>query len=244
MTSRSRDHARYSLILGSILLVFGIVLGIAPSHRDDWALENALAVAAVLALVFTHKRFPLSKLSYTMIFSFLMLHELGAHYTYAEVPYDAWFEKITGRGLNDLLGFERNQFDRLVHFSYGLLCAYPMRELFVRVAAVRGFWGYFLPLEMVMSTSMLYELIEWGAASTVGKDLGQAYLGTQGDEWDAHKDMLLATIGAFITIVIVILIQRKFERDFQHEWAESLRVTKKDPLGEVELARMKAGKPS
>ena len=79
--------------------------------------------------------------------------------------------------------------DRLVHFLYGLLIAYPIREMFLRIGNVRGFWGYFLPLDLTMSTSMLYELIEWGTAVTVGKDLGQAYLGTQGDVWDAHNDI-------------------------------------------------------
>lgn len=228
---------RYPLILLCILLCAAIALGIAPWHRDDWALENALALIAVLLLVLTHKRFPLSKVSYTMIFAFLMLHELGAHYTYSEVPYDAWFERVAGRGLNEMLGFERNHYDRLVHFAYGLLIAYPIRELFVRVADARGFWGYFLPLDVVMSTSLVYELVEWGAAAAFGGDLGQAYLGTQGDEWDAHKDMLLATIGAAITLVVAALVHRSLDRDFQREWAESLRVHRKRPLGEEEFAR-------
>jgi putative membrane protein len=105
---------------------------------------------------------------------------------------------------------------------------------------VRGFWGYFLPLDMVMSTSMLYELIEWGAAMTVGKDLGQAYLGTQGDVWDAHKDMLLATLGAVIALAIVAMIHRSLDRDFQRDWAESLTVAPSQPLGEVEVERLKA----
>lgn len=223
-----------------MFVVSGVLLGLKPKQRADWALENALAVAAALVLVLTHRRFPLSKISYTLIFAFLMLHELGAHYTYSEVPYDAWFEKFTGRSLNDRLGFERNHFDRLVHFVYGLWLAYPMRELFVRIVAVRGFWGYFLPLEMVMATSMLYELIEWGAAMTFGKELGQAYLGTQGDVWDAQWDMLLATVGALIAITVAALIHRSLNRDFQHEWAESLKVRKKQPLGEVEVERLKS----
>ena len=92
---------------------------------------------------------------------FLCLHTVGAHYTYSEVPYDAWFERLTGRTFNGLVGWERNNFDRVVHFAYGLLLAYPIREVFLRVADARGFWGYFLPLDLTMSTSMLYELIEW-----------------------------------------------------------------------------------
>ena len=110
---------------------------------------------ALALLVWTYKSFPLSRVSYTCIFVFMMLHALGAHYTYAKVPYQEWFPALAGG---------RNHFDRLVHFAYGLLLAYPIREMFLRIGNVRGFWGYFLPLDLTMSTSMLYELIEWGAA--------------------------------------------------------------------------------
>jgi putative membrane protein len=237
--STSAPRRRYPLVLLVLLLVAGVLFGIAPWHRADWALENSLAVVAVLVLVATHRRFPLSKISYTAIFVFLMLHEFGAHYTYSEVPYDAWFESLTGRALNERLGFERNHYDRLVHFAYGLLIAYPMRELFVRVADARGFWGYFLPLDVVMSTSMLYELIEWGASEVFGGDLGQAYLGTQGDVWDAHKDMALAAAGAVVALIITALIHRSHDRDFQREWADSLRVRKTEPLGEEAIARLR-----
>ncbi len=239
-TSSTRSHRRLPLILLGVWLASAIALGIAPLYRSDWALENALGVAAVLGLVLSARRFPLSKLSYTSIFVLLMLHTLGAHYTYSEVPYDAWFRAATGRGLNELFGFQRNHYDRLVHFTYGLLIAYPIREVFVRIADVRGFWGYVLPLDVIMSTSMLYELLEWAAAEIVGGDLGQAYLGTQGDEWDAHKDMALATLGAILALSITAVIHRRLNRDFHREWAESLRVKRKQPLGEVEAARLKS----
>ncbi len=231
---------RYPLVLLGLFLVVAVLLGIDPSYRDDWALENALAVAAVLVLVLTYRRFRLSKVSYTLIFLFLMLHELGAHYTYSEVPYDAWFERWTGRTLSERFGLERNHYDRMVHFSYGFLLAYPLRELFVRVAQARGFWGYFLPLDMVASTSMLYELIEWGAATVLGGDLGPAFLGTQGDVWDAHWDMLLATLGAVLSLGIAAAIHRALDRDFQREWAESLRVKDPRPLGEEAIERARS----
>ena len=137
-----------------------------------------------------------------------------------------------------MFGWERNNYDRVVHFAYGLLLAYPIREVFLRVANVRGFWGYFLPLDLTMSTSMLYELIEWGAALVVGGDLGQAYLGTQGDVWDAHKDMELASLGALITMCIAAAVNVALQRDFACEWAESLRVHGRQPLGEVAIRQM------
>ena len=224
--------------LAALLAALWIPLAFHPFDRSDWWLENALLFGAVALLVSTHRAFPLSKISYTTIFVFLCLHTVGAHYTYAEVPYDAAWRNLTGHSLNAALGCERNNFDRVVHCAYGLLLAYPIREVFIRVANVRGFWGYFLPLDLTMSSSMLYELIEWGAALVVGGDLGQAYLGTQGDVWDAHKDMALASLGALISMCITAAINIYLQRDFAHEWAESLRVHGREPLGEVAIRQM------
>jgi putative membrane protein len=138
-----------------------------------------------------------------------------------------------------MTGWERNHFDRLVHFLYGLLLAYPGREVFLRVAKVRGFWGYYLPLDVVMATSMLYELIEWGAAEFFGGELGVAYLGSQGDQWDAQKDMALASLGGLIAMLITAAINWRYQRDFAREWADSLRVKGPRPLGETALARLR-----
>ncbi len=239
----ARAHGRYDLILGVAFGLFWMVMAIGPHDRSDWLLENALAIAAVVVLVVFRRRLVFSRLSYTLIFLFMCLHQVGAHYTYAEVPYDRWFAALTGRSFNSLVGWERNNFDRVVHFAYGLFLAYPVREIFLRVANVRGFWGYFLPLDLTMSTSMIYELLEWGASGAFGGDLGQAYLGTQGDVWDAHKDMALASLGALLAMCVTAGINWRLQRDFAREWAESLRVKRTAPLGEVEIRRMtKRGK--
>ena len=230
-------HHRYLLVLGVLFAVLWTALALAPWHRADWALENALVAVFVVVVALTYKRLTLSRVSYTLIFLFLCLHEVGAHFTYAEVPYDQWFKALTGTTFNSLVGWERNNFDRVIHFGYGLLLAYPVREVFWRVAQARGFWGYFLPLDLTMSTSMLYELIEWGVAAVFGGSAGQAYLGTQGDEWDAHKDMALASLGALLAMALTALINWRFQRDFSREWAESLRVKHAAPLGEEALAR-------
>jgi putative membrane protein len=221
MSNASRT--RYLLLLAAAYTVWWVLMAINPLDRSDWLLENVLVVLAVVLLATTYKSFPLSLVSYTCIFMFLVLHTLGSHYTYAKVPYQEWFPVFEGG---------RNHYDRLVHFTYGLFLAYPIREMFLRIGNMRGFWGYFLPLDLTMSTSAVYELIEWGAAEVVGGDLGAAYLGTQGDVWDAHKDMLLASIGALIAMVITALINRHMQRDFANEWAESIRVKRRRPLGE------------
>ena len=228
----------YVVALIAVYLALWTWLAIKPFDRHDWLLENALVLVFGIALFFSHKRFVFSRVSYTLIFLFLCLHAVGSHYTYAEVPYEAAWKSLTGHSFNAMLGWERNNFDRLVHFSYGLLLAYPLREIFLRVADARGFWGYFLPLDFTLSTSALYELIEWGAAEVFGGDLGVAYLGTQGDVWDAQKDMACAGSGALIAMLITALLNGWLQRDFAREWSDSLRVKDHRPYGEEEIARM------
>ena len=229
---------RYPYVLLALFVVVWVVGAIRPWHLTTWVLENSLTVLFVAALVLSRKRLPLSSVSYTLIFLYLCLHTLGAHYTYSEVPYDAWSRALLGKGANELLGWQRNHYDRLVHFCFGLLLAYPIRELFLRVAGVRGFWGYYLPLDVTISFSAIYELIEWAAAIVFGGDTGQAYLGTQGDVWDAHKDMALATLGAVISMGVVAFINWKYDRDFADEFRQSLAVKRSAPLGEVKLREL------
>jgi putative membrane protein len=236
MSTRPRfwlSHQRYPVVLFALLVVLSGVLAIAPYDRATWALENSLLVGGVAALVATRRALPLSRVSYTLVFVFLCLHAVGAHYTYSQVPYRLWFGWLAGTPADA----GRNHYDRFVHFAYGLLLAYPIREVFLRVAAVRGFWGYYLPLDVTMATSLIYELIEWGAAVLFGGDLGANYLGSQGDPWDAQKDMALATLGACVAMVITAAINWRYQRDFAQEWAESLRVKLARPLGEDTLRR-------
>ena len=200
---------RYLAGLTGLFAAIWVLLAIRPHDRADWALENALVVFAVLALALTHRRLALSRASYTLIFLFLCLHVVGAHYTYSEVPYDAWLTALTGRSLNAALGWQRNNFDRVVHFAYGLLLAYPVREIIVRLTGLRGFWGYFLPMDLTMSSSATYELVEWGAAMVFGGDLGIAYVGAQGDPWDAQKDMGLAAVGALLATVATAFVHHR-----------------------------------
>jgi putative membrane protein len=231
-------NPRYPLALLVIFLLYAIAWSFHPVDRSDWMLENALTMLALAALILSYRRFPLSNISYTLIFIFLCLHTIGSHYTYAMVPYNDWTRKLFGSPLNDWLGFQRNHYDRLVHFCFGLLLAYPVRELFMRVAGAKGFWSYYLPLDLTMSFSMLYELIEWVTAVAFGGDLGQAYLGTQGDVWDAQKDMALASLGALVSMCVVAFINWKFDKNFGAELRDSLTVKGDGPLGERKLREL------
>ncbi len=130
-------------------------------------------------------------------------------------------------------------YDRLVHFAFGLLIVYPIREMSVRIAKTKGFWGYFVPFMIISAFAGFYEIIEWIAAINVDPVAGSAFLGTQGDEWDAQKDMALAIVGAFITLSIVMLVNIVLKKKYLKELKDSFKLPKDDhPLGEVELEKM------
>lgn len=194
-----RHNADFALSLLGVFLLIALALAINPATRSDWLLENAITVAALVWLIWSYRRLPLSNLACGLLFAFGVLHEIGSHYQYSDVPYDRWFAAISGgHSLDAMLGFERNQYDRLVHFLYGLLITPVAAEVIAARVRLRDFWLFLLPVTFIMSHSLIYELIEWFAASVFAGDVGQAYLGTQGDVWDAQKDMFLATVGSLI----------------------------------------------
>lgn len=192
------NRVLHALILW--LLALWAITAIEPFNRRDWLLENLLVFIYTALLAFTYWRFAFSNLSYALFTVFLSLHLIGAHYTYAGTPLGFW--------LQDAFTLERNHYDRIVHFSYGLLCAYPFHEILLRVAGVRRSWSYFIAASMILAFSAFYELIEAAVAMLVDPELGAAYLGTQGDEWDAQKDSALAFGGAILGMVFVWLANR------------------------------------
>ena len=168
----------------------------------NWFLENTLVLIALGALGLTYGRMKFSDLSYLLLFVYLCLHVYGAMYTYSENPFGYW--------LMDTFDLERNHYDRIVHFSFGFLLAYPMRELFLVALKYPPWVGWLLPIEITMSISALYELIEWAVADLFFPAQGLAYLGTQGDIWDAQKDIMLAFTGAILATTLVSLIKNRF----------------------------------
>jgi putative membrane protein len=106
----------------------------------------------------------------------------------------------------------RNPFDRIVHFAYGALLAYPVREALIRLAGVRSIWSYYLPASLILAQSGLFEIIESVVAAFVSPELGSAYLGTQGDEWDAQKDMASAFGGAALAMIVTLTTSRGFKK--------------------------------
>lgn len=199
------DRVFNTLVIAAFLVMLALS-GYGAHQHDVWLLENTILLVALPVLALAWRHVGLSRTALVLILIFLCLHEVGTIYTYSEVPYDNWFQRLTGGSLNAMLGWERNHYDRLVHFFYGLLITIPVRDTLVRAAGLRGVWSWLLPLAVMVSTSTAYELIEWAAALLFGGDLGMAYLGTQGDVWDAHKDTALASLGAVLALAIRAVI--------------------------------------
>jgi putative membrane protein len=221
---------RYRTLLAAAFLAVWIWSGWRPVYPHDWLLENILVLAFVPLVLLLGRYFRLSNLSYTLLALFLLLHLIGSHYTYSQVPF--------GYTLQDWLGSSRNMYDRLVHFSFGFLLAYPMREVFLRVAQVKGFWGFYLPLDVTLSFSAVFEIFEWLVARVVNPAAGLAYLGSQGDIWDAQKDMLIAGFGALLAMLVISVANLLLNPGFAREMRASFRLRRDDePLGEVRLNR-------
>ncbi len=174
--------------------IFWIAMAIEPLDRGDWLLENLLVFAFVPTLILTYRRFAFSRTSYVLIFCFLVMHTYAAHYTYSETPLGFW--------LQELFDTSRNHLDRIVHFSFGLLMTHPLREIGLRVLGLRSGWSYAIPLLVMLGFAGGYEVVEFWAARAVDPELGVAFLGTQGDEWDAQKDMRLALVGSAISLAL------------------------------------------
>lgn len=189
----------------------------APADRQFWLLASVLPALFVLFLVATHRAMPLSSISYLAIILFLTLHMVGVRYTYAQVPVGQW--------LDQALHFDRNHFDRLVHFSFGFLMAYPLEECFRFLGNVRGFLLYYLPVMTVLGLSGLWEIIESWVAQVVRPELGLAYLGSQGDVWDAQKDMAAALYGALCCMVVLLLVRSLKPRRPSSDDSEIIQVS-------------------
>jgi putative membrane protein len=184
------------------LVVLWCITAVRPLYPRDWLLENLLVFVSAAVLLATYRRFAFSNRAYALFTVFLSLHLVGAHYTYSEVPLGFWVQEA--------LGLSRNHYDRLVHFGFGLLLSEPVRELLLRAAGARPGWAALLAVFVVAGFSALYESLEAITAIVVSPELGAAYLGTQGDPWDAQKDGALAIAGAALAMSVAMLAARRW----------------------------------
>jgi len=178
----------------AVFAVIWVLCALAPVDRFDWFLENLLVFVAAALLGHYYRTRPLSDYAYLLIAVFLAVHSLGAHYTYSKVPIGFW--------LQDVLALERNHYDRVIHFGFGLLIVYPVRECLFRYAGAGVRLSGFSAFTVIATASVVYEIIEWLVAIIVSPEAAMAYLGTQGDVFDAQKDSTLAMAGALIGLLI------------------------------------------
>jgi putative membrane protein len=185
-------------------LIIWVVSVIHPRMFEDWLLENGLVFALVGLLIATYRVLPLSQLSYLFICVYLCMHEWGAHSMYASVALGEW--------MKPLIHATRNDYDRVVHFAFGLLLAYPEREMLMRKANLRGFWNIWIPVVFSLGLGAAYEIIEAVTAVVASPDAGDAFLGLQGDPWDTQKDMFMGFAGSVVSMGVTAVVVQVRER--------------------------------
>jgi putative membrane protein len=187
-----------SVLIGAYAVSF-LALAIHPTDRAAWALENSVPLCQGLAVIM-YAKWPgveLTRPACYLIFVHMIVQMIGGHYTYAEVPLFDW--------LKDYFGWSRNHYDRLAHFALGFCLYIPVREICLRRTPLRQStqWGAFFTLMTISAIAGIWEVWEWIVAALAYSDLGAAYLGTQGDAWDAQKDIALAPLGAIICALLL-----------------------------------------
>ena len=195
---------KHYLVL-SLLLIAIIIASIDPLEYAAYGLHQIGTAIMLAFLYYCLKKIGLSFWSFALYIGFLLIHILGAHYLYSYVPYNEWIMHIFNVDLNQTMGWTRNMYDRLVHFAYGLLL-YPLflRLFQVWLPELSARVLFILVMQFVMATSLVYEWIEWLIAIGLSPEEAENYNGQQGDIWDAHKDMWIATLGSIITGLIML----------------------------------------
>lgn len=191
------------------LLVLSIACGLAtiqPLEFSSYLLHQLGTVLFVIGLLIPTVKGWVSNTAFVGTILFLLLHVLGAHYLYSYVPYNDWLISLFGWDMNSSLGWSRNMYDRFVHLMYGVLL-YPlffdvMRRFFLHASKLAL---AILVIQFVMASSVFYEFIEWWIALGMSPEEAENYNGQQGDIWDAHADMALATLGAIISAMLLSL---------------------------------------
>jgi len=197
---------RYRHWLLAIILILLPASCIDAASMTQIFLQHTLTVLLLAALIATGIRHPLDNTSYTLLFIYLLLHLVGAHYLYSHVPYDDWAARLLGFRLSDALHLQRNHYDRFVHLCFGLLLFHPAREAAGRLMNIRSGWSAFVAVLVIISFSAVYEHLEWMVSLVFAPELADSYNGQQGDIWDAQKDSALAMAGAIFSAGLEVLV--------------------------------------
>jgi putative membrane protein len=192
---------KFIAALAGICAITFVWAAIKPFDRQAWILENILLVIFAVILALTHRRLQLSQASYLCIALFIVLHLIGAHYTYEHMPLGIWAK--------DYFHLSRNHYDRFAHGAFGFLLVYPIRELLIKHGRIHRVWSFWLAIGVILAVSGFFEILESIVAETVAPGQGVNWLAGQGDEWDAQNDMLSALVGSLMMMAAVALSERK-----------------------------------
>lgn len=200
-----RLSAKHYASMGILILAI-LLASIHPLEMEAYLLHQAGTAFMLIMLLVCLYKIGLNFLSFNLYILFLIVHVIAAHYLYSYVPYNQWIEQIFGFHLNEVMHWSRNMFDRFVHLAYGLLL-YPIfyRLFHVWLPQQKPVVIFLLVIQFVVASSMIYEWLEWLIAIGLSPEEAENYNGQQGDSWDAHKDILLATLGAIFTGSLMLL---------------------------------------
>jgi len=193
---------KIKLIIVACMALLVPVSFIGAPYPQELVLQHLPTLVALAILATFTLATPMSSLSFACVVGFLLLHLIGARWIYSFVPYDDWSVALTGRGLSERFGWERNHYDRLVHFGFGVLGVPPASEAVQRLAGIRPLGSAMLAVAVVIALGAVYEIAEWQIAMTFSPEFAESYNGQQGDPWDAQKDQAMALIGALISLAV------------------------------------------
>lgn len=188
-----------------IVILFSILTCLSPIYPEQMFLQHFATIIIAGFLIYDIKIDFLSKTAFTGILLFMVLHAIGARYIYSMVPYNDWSLNILGWDMQSYFGWERNHYDRLVHFLFGVLILPFSVEFVTKKFNIHFRAALLMGLLLIQTFSMFYEIFEWLLTVFLSDDQAENYNGQQGDPWDAHKDMALAMLGSVLCAVGLVL---------------------------------------
>lgn len=208
-----------SVFISTVMMLLVMLLAsINPLEWSSYLLHQTGTLIFLAIILALYRYWHISAKAYVLAILFLLIHIIGARYLYSYVPYDDWTQQLFGVQISEIFGWQRNMYDRLVHFSYGLLLFSAMSQSLKHLLNTQSIKQLIaITLMLNMSTSLLYELFEWGIATTLSPEAAEAYNGQQGDMWDAHQDMALALIGGIIAAAMTLFFDKNKDNEYKQQ---------------------------
>lgn len=197
-------------MLKTHLIVIGLLLVAVPLsfvgalYPRELVLQHTATLFGLVCLTAAVIFANATRLSFACVSIFIGLHIIGARWIYSYVPYDDVAKYLTGTTVSEVFGWQRNHYDRLVHFASGLLGIAPASELLQKFGGMRPRGAAIMGVASIMAIGALYEIFEWQIAVRLAPDQAEAYNGQQGDVWDPQKDMLCAWLGSMIAALMLL----------------------------------------